>query len=384
MFSSIFNGLSGMQAFSNALRQISNNITNINSTGFKASDVRFSGLFGTGAPGAGRGEGVALSPPSIDFAQGELRQTDNDLDLAVDGDGFLVLLKDADRYFARTGSFEVNDNGDIVLSGTDYKLTVLDEHGEPIALNVSQDRTNPPEATTKVTFSDNLSSTATSYDVSSINVFDANGASDAWSAHFERAATDAPGEWTMTVTNGAGTQIASETVRFINGIMDPATSQIEVNDTTANRSATFDFSQSVTSFSAGDASTLAVSSSNGHAAGDMTGIAVDDKGVLQISYANNQKKDLGGVTLAWFQNTADLQQGSDGAFTDKASNPVLMTSANDRVGTVVGQRLEASNVDLSNEFGELILVQRGYQASSQVVSISNDMIQQLFGIRGQG
>jgi flagellar hook protein FlgE len=61
-----------------------------------------------------------------------------------------------------------------------------------------------------------------------------------------------------------------------------------------------------------------------------------------------------------------------------------MTTADPRGGNVVSKRLEASNVDLSAEFGDLILIQRGFQASSQIISVSNDMIQQLFGIRGQG
>ncbi|HYF22971.1 MAG TPA: flagellar basal body rod C-terminal domain-containing protein, partial [Caulobacteraceae bacterium] len=62
----------------------------------------------------------------------------------------------------------------------------------------------------------------------------------------------------------------------------------------------------------------------------------------------------------------------------------LLASAQDGVGKLVSKQVEASNVDLSQEFGDLILIQRGFQASSQVVSVSNDMIQQLFGIRGQG
>ena len=61
-----------------------------------------------------------------------------------------------------------------------------------------------------------------------------------------------------------------------------------------------------------------------------------------------------------------------------------MASGDARVGKIVSGEIEGSNVDLSKEFGELILIQRGFQASSQVISVSNDMIQQLFGIRGQG
>ena len=80
-----------------------------------------------------------------------------------------------------------------------------------------------------------------------------------------------------------------------------------------------------------------------------------------------------------------LEQKSGGLFTYTGSaEPAYLNSADPRVGQVLGKRIEASNVDLSKEFGDLILIQRGFQASSQIVSVSNDMIQQLFGIRGQG
>ena len=62
----------------------------------------------------------------------------------------------------------------------------------------------------------------------------------------------------------------------------------------------------------------------------------------------------------------------------------MLASGDVRVGKVQSRRLEASNVDLTLEFSDLILVQRGFQASSQIISVTNDMIQQLFGIRGQG
>jgi len=381
MFGSIFTGLSGMNAFSSALRQISNNITNVNSNGFKSVDLTFSGLFGTG----GAGEGVSLDAPRLDFAHGELRQSTNDLDLAIDGDGFLVLLKDADQVFTRTGSFEVNQDGDIVLTGTDYKLAVLDAAGHPTSISIAPYRTNPPHKTHTITFADNLSTAASTFTVSDIKVFDTLGQADNWRADFSRATTDPAGQWTLSVKNGAGVEIGNQTLKFLaSGMVDPLSAQLTFSDGIAGRSAIFDFSKNVTSLSGPD-STLRVADNDGFGTGNFTSLTVNADGQLEIAYSNTQKKQLGFVALAAFRDPQSLKQQDHGLLTqDVNSGRDYLASSSDRVGKVVGRELEASNVDLSKEFGDLILVQRGFQASSQVVSVSNDMIQQLFGIRGQG
>src|SRR5438874_5722668 len=125
MFGAIYVGLSGLNAYSRGLQQISNNISNLNTTGFKGSDVGFDNTVGassdgglslSGTSGDGIG-GVELGSLQRDFTQGELRQTQRDLDLAVDGSGFLVLTRGDQTYYTRTGSFEVDKDGFIVLAG---------------------------------------------------------------------------------------------------------------------------------------------------------------------------------------------------------------------------------------------------------------------------
>ncbi|MEQ1809127.1 MAG: flagellar hook-basal body complex protein [Terricaulis sp.] len=384
MFGAMFVGLSGMNTYSKGLRQISNNITNLNSQGFKATKLLFSDVFSAGAGGAGRGQGVTLAEGRLDFSQGELRQSDQDLDLAIEGDGFLVLLKDGDQYFTRTGSFEINEAGDLVLAGTDYRLTVLDANGAASAISVNAYRTNPAQATTRVKFSDNLSSSATELSLSNIRVFNEQGASDAWNVRFERTETSPAGEWTVIVRNSQGAEIGRQTLRFTGSIVDPTTSSLVFSESATGRSATFDFSAQVTSFSSGQVSTLRVAEADGRAAGEIRTVRVNDAGVLEVSYTNEQTTAIGAVALARFQNPQNLEQRSGGLFVSEGARPEFLSSANEAVGRVIGRRLEAGNVDLAKEFGELILVQRGFQASSQVVSVSNDMIQQLFGIRGQG
>ncbi len=390
MFGSMFIGLSGMRAYSDGLRQVSNNITNLNSPGFKASDLVFSDLFGSSSGGLGLassytrpGHGVALSDLRLDFGQGELRQSERGLDLAVEGGGFLVLERNGDYVYARTGNFEVDEDGFVVLAGTDYRLSLLGPDGNAQALSINPYRTSPPQATTKIKFADNLSSTATEFSLADIPVYDALGASENWKIKFERAATAPAGEWHVIVTTGNGVAVGDQILQFNNGIVDAATGKLTF--TLGARTVEFDFSENVTSFSSGSVSTLRSADVDGHAVGDITNILVNDKGELEIAYSNEQKKSLGAVALADFQDAQSLEQRSGGLFVyNGAGARDLFSSENGRVGRVMSSRSEASNVDLSQQFGDLILVQRGYQAASQIVSVSNEMIQQLFGLRGQG
>lgn len=216
-------------------------------------------------------------------------------------------------------------------------------------------------------------------------MFDALGEADNWQVKFERGASAAPGEWTIVVTDSSLTEVGRQTLKFIGGIVDPATTRLTFEDADSGRSVEFDFSKNVTSFSSGEVSTLRVADIDGHGVGEITAITVSDAGVLQIAYSNEEKKDLGAVAIATFRDPQTLDQRGNGLFMpDGDAGIAFLSSEHENVGRVVSRRLEASNVDLSREFGDLILVQRGFQASSQVVSVSNDMIQQLFGIRGQG
>ena len=390
MFGSIYIGLSGLSAYSQGLKTVSNNVSNLNTSGFKASDVTFSDVYGAGSVGglqygsnlAGQGHGVSLSDISINFAQGELRQTGRDLDLAIDGSGFFVLLDGDQTYYTRTGSFLVNDDGDVVLAGTDFKLAVLDEAGRPVSLNIDQSRTNPPAATTRIEFSDNLSSTATEHTLADLRVYDERGEEALWTVKFSREETVFD-EWTVTVTDEDGNEVATDTLKFIGGIVDPTTTTLTVSDGT--RSVELDFSGGVTSFSSGTISTLRAADVDGHPTGTIASLTVNEAGELELTYTNEETDVLGAIALADFRDPQRLEQRSGGLFVQKGYGQVQYLAASDsRVGSILSGQLEASNVDLGAQFGDLILIQRGFQASSQVISISNDMIQQLFGIRGQG
>jgi len=391
MFGAIYVGLSGLQAYSQGLQKVSNNVANLNSTGFKSSTVSFSNLQTTRdtgglglQQGASGGGGVGIAPSSIDFRAGELRQTQRDLDLAVDGSGMLVLLNaQGQTRYVRTGSFEVNKDGFVVLGGTDWRLATLDGGGRAVAVSVNASQTNAPVKTTRIAFASNLSSTATSHSVSNINVYDENGVQHVWQIAFSRE--EGSLDWKVKVTDDKEKVIGEKVLTMASGKPTPATSKLTFADADNGLSVEFDFSTDVTSFSSGSVSTLRASSVDGHGMGTLTTVSVNADGELELTYSNDQKKQLGAVALASFRNPEDLLQEAAGLFAANGSADVeLVSSADPRVGGVRARRIEASNVDLSREFGDMILIQRGYQASSQIISVSNDMIQQLFTIRGQG
>lgn len=391
MFGAIYTGLSGLNAYSRGLQQVSNNVANLNTTGFKSSTVTFQNLYGTPGGGGlaltgdhGGGHGVTVGDGTLNFKQGEMRTTDRDLDLSVDGNGFMVLL-DGDRtLYARTGSFEVDQDGFVVMAGTDYRLATLDTNNRAVSVSIDGQRTSQPEATTAVTFADNLSSTASAFTIGDIKVFDATGAVHTWSARFTKDATAGSNVWNIAVTDEKGTAIGTRALSFTNGGVDPAAAKLAFTDTASNLTVDFDFSTGVTSFSGGEVSTLRAAKVDGYAAGTVTAVAANAAGHLELSYSNGQKVDLGAIAIADFRDPTALEQ-RDGVFVEVTPGQhAILSSADPRVGQVRSRRLEASNVDLSQQFGDLILIQRGFQASSQIVSVSNDMIQQLFGIRGQG
>ena len=386
MFGSIYIGLSGLSAYSRGLQQISNNVANLNSQGFKGSTVGFSNLIASGDRAAGHG--VQNSPSRTDFAQGELRQTDRDLDLAMQGEGFLILKRGNDTFYTRTGSFEVDKDGFVVLTGTDYRLATLNDAGQAVSVSIDGMRTSVPQATSKIAFADNLSSTATTYSVSDVSVYDPAGGKHVWQVKFDKdtSSTASANAWNVSVIDDKGKTYDAQSLKFdAAGIVDPNTATLTFADATSGLSVALDFSQNTTSFSGGQVSTLRAAAVDGYTVGTLTTLTVNSSGQLEIGYSNSQKKEVGAIAIADFRDSSRLDQQTGGLFTDRGgAQPTVLASGDSRAGTVQARRLEASNVDLTLEFSDLILVQRGFQASSQIISVSNDMIQQLFGIRGQG
>lgn len=393
MLGAIYTGMSGMNAFSDGLQTVSNNVANLNTDGFKSTNVMFSELLNTQEGGSvsrqNVGNGVELDSPTTDFSQGTLQQTDSGLDLAIQGSGYLVVYNDGTPYLTRTGSFSLDSTGHVATQQGD-QLAVLDANNQPKALDVSSLETSAPVATTSVSFANNLSSSGTTATVSNIDVYDSTGAQHVWTAALSNPTPNSAGtgtNWTVTVTDSTGTTVGTGTIGFIGGTADPSNDTVAITQSItggADLDVSLNFSN-VTSFSSGTASTLSAGTIDGHAAGTLTGVSVDTNGVVQIAYSNGQTQAAGSVAMANVQDQQNLQLLPGGLYKLPSGGKVqYFANGAEGLGTLESSELEASNVNLSNEFGDLILIERGYQACSEVVSIANDMIQNLFSIRGQG
>jgi flagellar hook protein FlgE len=402
MLGAIYVGLGGMQTFSKGLQIISNNVTNMNTSGFKATSVSFSdafnrgglGGFHSGGNGRSFGAGVHLGSRSLDFSEGQMRQTGGALDLAIKGDGFLLLSgEDGRSYYGRTGQFNLDDKGYVTLLGSNYHLNVLDASGNPSAINLEDRRNSAPVATTLLTLNGNLSSDASATapgEVKDMIVYDERGTRHVWKATFTRMPEETPPisrKWSVTVTDGKGVAVGSaQTLTFnMAGILQ-APSLLTFGYTPAGENPVevkLDFS-GVNNMNSSGGHSFSPVKADGRGAGVLSKVTITEKGTLKLTYSNTDTVDVGSVAITIFRDLQKLEQVGNGLFRNDGSPSSLLSSEKDGAGALVSGQVEASNVDLSQQFGDLILIQRGFQASSQVVSVSNDMIQQLFGIRGQG
>lgn len=402
MLESINIGIAGMHAYSDGLKTISNNVANMNTPGFKAKTSSFSDLLYSGGATLGTlrssgyqqfGSGVTYGDTLINFKAGDLKTTNGDLDLALDGRGFLVVKNDqGELVYMRTGQFELKD-GNVVQAGTELKLMVKNDKGIMVAATTIGNEFSPPKASTVVTFEGNLSVDAAAQEhvIQNVTVYDSLGGSHVLSVTFSAATTTvgALNQKEVTVKDDKGNVLKTGTISFTAaGLVDTASAKLAVDVTAvggAVSTVSFDFSgPSVTGFSSGSTSTLAAKPADGYAQGRIATVTGTADGQLQINYTNGQKVTLGDIVVADFDNLQDLEQLGGGLYRYAgAGEPTLGTSAKSGMGTVKPRSIEGSNVNLSDEFGDLILVQRGFQASSQIISTANEMIGHVFELRSQ-
>ena len=387
MLDSIYIGMSGLTGYSRGLKIISNNVANMNTPGFKASQLQFSDLFYSGGGrGASRDGGMGLNTLSsnLNFGRGEFRQTGNNLDLAIDGDGLFVLRnEEGDTRYTRAGQFEFNADGVLVNRADGAKVMGLDGSGRLTEIRINNARNNAPKASGNITFTGNLSGDDADHVIDGIKVFDSVGGEHTLKVTFTNTSSTEAGTWSVVVHDGA-TQIASGSVKFSNGL--PAAGAGSLSFTYSPNGVpplqlTLDLAANVTSFAAGTTSTLAFATQDGFAAGVLTEVAVDEQGRLKLTYSNGQSTHDQRVALARFDSSAALEQLGGNLFKSLDDGAMRYGAGGDDFGRVASGVVELSNVDLSREFGDLIVTQRGYQASSQIISTANEMIQQLFDMK---
>jgi flagellar hook protein FlgE len=385
MLDTINIGMTGLQGFSRGLRVIANNTTNMNTPGYKSGSLQFSTLFeGSTQNGRQGGGGLSTGLTALNFSQGELRQTGNGLDMAIDGLGLFMLKgENGNIMYTRAGQFEFNSEGILVNRADGSAVLGVGEDGMLTSIGIGSQRFSAATATTEVTLGGNLSSSQTSQTIGGIKVIDSNGGEHQLTATFT---SDGAGSWSVAFKEGV-TQIGTGTIKFINGQIDPTASKITIDYSPAGLGATqltFNFGNNVTSFASGSLSTLAMDTQNGVLGGELTKSEFDSSGVLVMTYSNGQTVKGPKLALSRFDSTDDVESVGDNKLeATNARGWHVGVAGNASFGTIKAGWIELSNVDLSQEFSNLVITQRGYQASSQVISTANDMLQELFSMVGK-
>jgi len=399
MLDTIFIGMSGLSGYAKGLRVIGNNLANVNTPGFKGSQLQFADMFyrdeqGGSYAGAAQsqlGAGLNTLSTLISFKPGELHQTGNDLDLAVEGNGFFVLKEGDALHFTRSGQFRFDSDGFLVSQSSGLRVESLDKNGQLVDISSNGLRSHAPQATQTIHFSGNLSSNTTSdVTLDNVKVIDPNGGEHLIKLTFKNHgiadAAATPGSWTATLSDENGAVIGMGELQFDNGVARVGNDTAKFSykpSGAASFSFALDLSKDVTSFASGEASTLAVSSQDGFGAGVLTSLSFDAEGTLVAKYSNGQSVKDARLALAQFDSNEALTELGGSEFSNRESQTVRFGHAkSDAFGSLSSGVVEGANVDMAEEFSNLIVMQRGYQASSHVISTANDMIQELFDMKG--
>lgn len=399
MLDSILIATSGLSGHQKGLKTISDNVANMNTPGFKSGRPQFADVFLSEA-GDPRNEtsnplpggGLDILRTTTSFAAGDIRETGRDLDMAIDGADFFVLRNErGETFFTKSGRFEFNPAGRLVSTENGHEVMSL--KGQQLAgpLELGSLGTNPPKISTLVTFSGNLTSNVSStadtvHNIENIKVYDAQGGEHVLKLKLVSNPTSGSGVWQVTVTEGVNTlSTVGQQLRLIGSTPDPTASEVVVTIQSPDGRLTpvaLRLGADVTGFSTGTSSTLVVKSSDGYGPGSATKISFNDLGVLTVNYSNGQVSTGGQIALAQFVSTDDLQTVSGALFEQRgATKPRYVASGvNSKLRAAY---LELSNVDLTGQFSDLILIQRGYQASSQVLSTASEMIQDLYEMKSR-
>lgn len=418
MIRSMFTAISSLNLHQKYLDVVSNNLANANTTGYKSSRVLFQDQFAQmmspgAAPSATTGGinptqiglGVGMGFVSPDFTQGTLQSTGRNLDLSIEGDGFFIYGQDAGRRYSREGSMGLDAEGFLVNSASGMRAqgwaagtTGTVDTNAPVD-DIQVDSTKSlARATGNVLLGGNLSASTDGGGTTtvSIAVYDSLGALQNAAVRFTRGGVaGAPtnvwtwqvmdtsvtpavaGTGTGTVTFDASGQISATTPP---AVTTPATIPGSAGSTSPIP-VTFDFN-GMTQLTA--VTTATITSQDGLAAGSVTDVYVSPaNGQVSLVYSNGLTELLGQLALARFTNPNGLVKSQDTTFVAglNSGEPEIGAASSGGRGSIAAGHLEASNVDMAQEFTNMILAQRGFQASSRVITTSDEILQELVNLK---
>lgn len=389
MLRSLYSGISGLRAHQTMLDVTGNNIANVNTTGFKASATQFQDTLSqmTQAAGAGQdggggtnpaqiGLGVRVAGISTNFGQGSAQNTGRGTDMMISGDGFFITGKGGQNLYTRAGAFELDGAGRLVspdggiLQGWTADNGVVNTGGAVGNIVLSPNTTSPARATTRASAGGNLPSDAPEGTTveRQVKVFAADGTSRAMNLTFSR--TEAGWDVAGSDANGAA---GASTLTFRDGV-NTSGGTMRVGNIDVELAA-------VTGYAG--MSTLTAAAEDGGEAGKLESYTLAADGSLVGAFSNGNREVLARVALAKFANPGGLEKagGSSYVATGNSGAAQLGTPGDAGIGTLSTGALEMSNVDLSQEFTNLIVAQRGFQANARIITTSDEVLQELSNLK---
>ncbi|MCL2058746.1 MAG: flagellar hook protein FlgE [Oscillospiraceae bacterium] len=443
MMRSMYSGVSGLRVHQTRMDVIGNNIANVNTVGFKSGRVVFSDVFsqlsrGASAPNldTGRGGtnpmqiGLGANVYAIDnlMMRGSVQRTDNPTDIAIDGEGFFIVRGGMfDTYkFTRAGNFTLDAVGNLVtpsgmnvMGWQNYTYDpstgryTFDTEQPLEEINIYSDTHNgnkriiAPSETTFAQLTGNLDADVedgTTFKVPFV-VYDEIGNRHDITIEFTAqppttSGSDRTREWTYEVLAGDTYDLVSGmtgTVEFgignnagssiSNGVIVTPTGPQDLvilpTDPSIASQLTFqiDFSN-MTQYAS--QSNVKASRVDGYTTGTFETFSIGSDGVISAVYSNGQMKPLAQIALAMFDNPGGLLKEGDNLFSQTTNSGAFTRGVMPTYGgsgQLAPGTLEMSNVDLSREFSDMIVTQRGFQANTRIITTSDEMLMELVNLK---
>ncbi|NLH51155.1 MAG: flagellar hook protein FlgE [Myxococcales bacterium] len=422
----MYSGISGLGSNATMMEIIGNNLANINTPAFKFSRADFSDVLAkTLAGGMEIGRGSRVGDTSMVMAQGGFQSTENVTDIALSGKGFFMVRDDATNsmLYTRNGSFMVDKNG-YVTNSAGMKLMgfSLNENstasGVPHDIRVTQ-APLAPKVTTEVSLYANLDSQAeivgpfditnpvnTSNFTASITVYDTLGNPHQVTSYFSRNAAPGAGggnvwEYNIVVdaadsATGADYVATSGTIEFSTegALLDQVITQPPDFDFAGNplqnQDISFEFGTPISAGGTGtdgttqfgEGSALVFASQDGYGTSYIDSLNIDSDGKVIALYGNGETREIAQIAIVNFSNAIGLDHRGNNMFgsTSESGEPIISIANVSGNGSIFSNTLELSNVDIAQQFVEMITTQRGFQANSKSITTADTMIAELINI----
>ena len=402
--------LSGLQAASTALQVVGDNLANLNTQGFKTTSISFEDEINTASSTLQIGAGVGTASTARNFKQGNIQNTSQPLDLAIQGNGFFIVNdQNYGTEYTRDGTFTLNSQGQLVTStgalvqGWVAANGVVNASGAASSVTVPPPTPRAPAATQNMSISANLNANAAVGDTFStpVQVYDSLGNAHTLTVTFTNTAAgawsyqvDIPGQDLTGGKAGTQTSIGKGNITFgaNGGLTSPKagapaalTNGTALADGAATLNINWNFydangNPQLTGY--GLTSAASGTTQDGTASATVTGISFQNGGLLIASYSDGSQQTLAQIALANVANPDTMVAVDNNNYIvgHNTITPVVGTAGTGGRGNLISQSIESSNVDMATQFTNLIVFQQGYIANSKVLTTVDQMTQALLAI----